>query len=100
MQKLFKPIPSYDNFDPISFDSKANTAVQSSLNFLETLKSLTNNLKDTYKQVSLKTFTMKTEKAPPPADLFANLPTATNFQIGTPLFTNLGASLNFSQINS
>lgn len=59
---------------PQIFNDLGGFQEDKSVNFLEALKTITNNLKDGYKQVTIKQFTAKTEKAPPPADLFANLP--------------------------
>jgi hypothetical protein len=85
----FSDFNSMGAFPSLDYD-KSTTNEKPAQSFIDTLKSITQIWKDGYKQVSLKDFTIaKTEKAPPPADLFANLPTATNFTIGTPLFTNL-----------
>eukprot|EP00347_Sterkiella_histriomuscorum_P015548 403356619 len=119
LKELFNPFPSssiFDSLEQFNFEksktsafnnhsnfsslSKLSSLNQSSLNFLDTLKSITSNWKENYKQVSLKSFQQKTENAPPPADLFANLPSTTNFQIGTPLFQNINNPLNFQKISN
>lgn len=61
--------------------------------FIDALKSITQNWQDSYKQKSLAEYANKNEKAPPPADMFASIPTTTNFQIGIPLFANILPSL-------
>ncbi len=73
-----KSLPVIDNLKPYPTSSIIESSPQ--MSFIQTLKQITQTWKDGYKQVSLKDFgIVKTEKAPPPADLFANLPTSTNF---------------------
>ncbi|CDW79609.1 UNKNOWN [Stylonychia lemnae] len=106
LSKLFKPLVSYEKFDqiPSVMDIKKSQSKQEDpgFNFLETLQSITKGWKDNYQQVSLKSYQQKTDKAPPPADLFANLPTTTNFQLGMSLFSNINSSTtnNNSKSNS
>jgi hypothetical protein len=52
----------------------ASNIVNSSISFLEAVASLNQQWKDNYKQVTLNSLVGKSDKPPPPADIFANLP--------------------------
>ena len=75
-----QPQPNSSIFN--SFSSKA-TSLQTTNSYLDALKNIATNWKDSFKQQPLSHFTTKTEKAPPPAEA--------SFQLSAPLF---GSSFN------
>lgn len=65
------------------------------ITFLEAVQSLSKEIKDSFKQSSLTAYAAKNDKAPPGADLFANLPNSSNFNFSaSPLFSTVQSYLN------
>lgn len=74
INNLFEPLSILDKVNSIAIPAPMTMFGKPQGSFIETLKSITSSWKDSYKQSSLIEYTAKTDKAPPPADMFANLP--------------------------